>query len=230
MDTNGNQVLPEAWRRRLVLPAYSLAEAARYTKAHPSTISSWFNRDTTLGPALAGRQKGKPLSYLQLVEVAFVVTARRLDIGLGEIRNTRNYFRQQFHSEFPFATYRFQTEGYYLLVDFLEVDPNAERERFILGGMSGQLAWARLLGERFLEFEYEDDLAIIWHVAGPNSPVRIDPRMNFGAPTVHGIPTWAVKGRYEAGEWGEEIQEDFNLESSEVAAALDFEGVQLRVA
>ena len=230
MSTNGNQVLPGAWRRRLVLPAYTLAEAGRYARSHPSTISSWFNRDTSLGPALAGRQKGRPLSYLQLVEVAFVATARQLPISLGEIRNTRNFFRQQFQAEFPFATHRFQTEGHFLLVDFLEVEPDAERERFILGGRGGQLAWAPLLGERFLEFEYEDDLAVIWHVAGRSSPVRIDPRMNFGAPTVRGIPTWVVKGRYEAGEVVEEIQNDFNLEPSEVLAALDFEGVMLRAA
>ena len=231
MVTNGgDQVLSETWRRRLVLPAYTLADAGQYTKSHTSTISSWFNRDTSLGPALAGRQKGRPLSYLQLVEVAFVATARQLSISMREIRNTRNYFRQQFQVEFPFATYRFQTEGHLLLVDFMEVEPNAERERFILGGSGGQLAWAPLVGERFREFEYENDLAVIWHVAGPSSPVKIDPRMNFGAPTVHGIPTWAVKGRYEAGEVVEEIQGDFNLESPAVRAALDFEGIQLRAA
>ena len=230
MTTNGNQMQPEAWRRRLLLPAYSIAEVGRYTGAHPSTISSWFNRDSSLGPALVGRQKGRPLSYLQLVEVAFVVTARDLGISLGEIRNTRNYFRQRFHDEFPFARYRFQTEGISLLLDLQEVEPVAEREKFILGGRGGQLAWAPLMGERFLEFEYENDLAIIWHVAGETSPVNIDPRMNFGAPTVRGIPTWAIKGRYEANEDIEDIQDDFALESSAVVAALEFEGIQLRAA
>ena len=166
MTTNGNQVPLNAWRRRLLLPAYSIAEAGRYTGAHPSTISSWFNRDTSLGPALAGRQKGRPLSYLQLVEVAFVATARELGLSLAEIRNTRNYFRQRLQDEFPFARYRFQTEGVSLLLDLQEVEPVVERERFILGGRGGQLAWAGLMGQRFLEFEYENDLAIIWHVAG----------------------------------------------------------------
>lgn len=230
MSSDGKKYPLEAWRRRLVLPAYTLTEAARYTQGHASTVSSWFNRDTSLGPALVGRQKGNPLSYLQLVEVAFVVTVWNLDITLGEIRNTRNYFRQRFNAEFPFATLRFQSEGYNLLLDLQQVEPSGERERFLLGGKGGQLAWSPLLGERFLEFEYENDLAVIWHVAGPRSPVKIDPRMNFGAPTVNGIPTWAVKGRYEAGEVVEEIQEDFNLESAEVVAALEFEGMQLRAA
>lgn len=220
-----------AWRRRLFLPAYTIAEAARYTKAHPSTISSWFNRKSSLGPALVGRDKGKPLSYLQLVEVAFVVTARQgLGISLKEIRNTRNYFRQRFNVEFPFATLRFQTEGVHILLDLQEVDPSEERGRFILGGQAGQLAWAPMMGERFREFDYDNDLAIVWHVAGRDSPVRIDPRINFGAPTVRGIATWAIRGRYEAGEDIEDITDDFGLEPHEVVAALNFEGVQLRAA
>ena len=228
MSTNGS--LPEPWRRRLFLPSYSLADAAKYTNSHPATISSWFNRDTILGPALAGRQKGHPLSYLQMVEVAFVVTARRRGITLGEMRLNRNFFRQQFNVEFPFATFRFKHDGPRLLLDLQEVEPSAGLQKLILGGKAGQLAWEPHFEARFLEFEYEGDLAIIWHVGGLDSPVRIDPRRNFGAPTVNGIPTWAVKGRYESGEEIEEVQDNFSLESSEVVAALTFEGVQLRAA
>ena len=216
-----------SWRRRLVLPAYSVADAARYTKAHPSTISSWFNRGGRLGPALVGRQKGRPLSYLELVEVAFVKTARELGLRLSEIRDNRNYFRQRFNTEYPFATYRFQTDGHRLLVDLQEVDTSAARGKLL---RRGQLAWAELMEARFLEFEYEDDLAIIWKLAGEESPVRIDPRMNFGAPTVRGIPTWAIKGRYVAGEEVEDIQDNFSLDPSEIIAALDFEGMELRAA
>jgi uncharacterized protein (DUF433 family) len=225
MTINGER--SNAWRRRLYLPAYTIAEAARYADSPPSTISSWFNRDSSFGPALAGREKATPLSYLQLVEVAFVVTARKLGISLGEIRTTRNFYRQRFNTEYPFATYRFQTEGLYLLLDLQQIMPSEERGKFIIGSRSGQLAWADLMGKRFLEFEYLGDLAIIWYVAGRDSPVRIDPRVNFGAPTVRGIPTWAIKGRREAGEGIDEIQEDFNLEHSEVVAALNFEGTPL---
>lgn len=225
MSTNGQS--HSNWKRRLVLPAYSVAEAARYTRVHVSTISSWFNRGGRLGPALAGRQKGRPLSYLELVEVAFVRTARDLGLRLSEIRNTRNYFRQVLSHEFPFSTLRFQTDGRRLLVDLQEIDPSAERGRLL---RQGRLAWAELMEARFLEFKYENDVAITWKVAGDTSPVRIDPRMNFGAPTVRGIPTWAIRGRYVAGEGIEDIQDDFNLESVEVDAALTFEEVVLRAA
>ena len=34
--------------------------------------------------------------------------------------------------------------------------------------------------DRLAEFDYEHDLALIWHIAGRKSPVRIDPRFHSG--------------------------------------------------
>ena len=42
---------------------------------------------------------------------------------------------------------------------------------------------------------------------------------------VRGIPTWILKGRWIAGETVADIEEDFNLEESEIRDALEFEGV-----
>ena len=60
-----------------------------------------------------------------------------------------------------------------------------------------------------------------------NQPVSIDPRISFGAPIVKGVPTWAIKGRYEAGEGIGDICEDFDLKREEVCHGLDFEGIQI---
>jgi uncharacterized protein (DUF433 family) len=79
---------------------------------------------------------------------------------------------------------------------------------------------------KFTEFEYQNGLAVKWHVGGRNSHVLIDPRVSFGAPTVGGIATWALKGRWEAGESIEDIADDFGLEPAEVGHALKFEGVR----
>ncbi len=55
--------------RRLYLPAYQVSEAARYVGVHPSTVSSWHYRDK---PILPGRTRRRSLSYLELIEIAFV--------------------------------------------------------------------------------------------------------------------------------------------------------------
>ncbi len=220
----------EPWRRRLYLPAYSVSEAARYAHTKPGTVSYWHYRGGRLGPALPGRERRRPLSYLELVEVAFLSVFRSFGVPLQRIRRAREYVAKTFSFDYPFARYRFMTEGYHVLLDLEEVEPNRKEASLIVTDAGGQLGWAEAMGHRFMEFDYEDggeELAIRWHVAGRTSPVIIDPKISFGAPTVNGIPTWAVKGRYNAGESVIDIQDDFGLEEDEVAAGLAFEGVPL---
>lgn len=92
---------------------------------------------------------------------------------------------------------------------------------------SGQIAWQEMVGERFAQFTYEYGLALIWHVRGRESPIIIDPRIAFGAPTVSGIPTWVIKGRWLAGEHLDDIKDDFHLTTSDIIKALEFEDIQV---
>jgi len=79
-----------------------------------------------------------------------------------------------------------------------------------------------------LEFDYEDGgVAVKWHLAGRQSLVLIDPRVAFGAPTVSGIPTWILKGRYQAGESIEDIKDDFRIDDTAIKDAWNFEGIKL---
>jgi len=180
----------------------------------------------TVGPALAGRERNVPLSYLQLVEVAFVSRFRRLGVPLQKIRKARDYFAKRFEAEYPFAQLRVKTDGHHVLMEMLEIEPDSDIEKLIVGDRDGQLAWRDVVAERFLEFDYEEELALVWHVDGRHSPILIDPRVLFGAPQIRGVPTWAVRGRRLAGEPPEEIAEDFGLDVTEVETALGFEGLQ----
>ena len=100
-------------------------------------------------------------------------------------------------------------------------------EGIIVADEAGQLAWDELMGEQFAQFDYELDLALTWHPAGRDSAVKIDPRIAFGEPIVEGIPTHVIKGRWDARETLEEIQEDYEISFQAVADALLFEGVSL---
>lgn len=220
--------LPEhqAWRRRLFLPAYTILDAARYAGTHPQTVAYWHYRGGSLGPALPGTERRKPLSYLELVEIAFVATFRALGVSLQRIRRAREYLQLNFKKEYPFAQLSLKTEGHHVLMDMLEIEPDVQIQALIIADAHGQTAWQSMVADRFAEFDYEEGgLAITWHVAGRESPVVIDPRISFGAPTIRGIPTWALKGRWEAGESKDDIEDDFLLEPPEVEAALRFEGI-----
>lgn len=218
--------LTESWRRRLFIPAYTVADAARYANAYPQTVAYW-HKGGRPGPTLPGKRPGVRLSYMQLAEVAFVATFRKLGVTLPRLRKAREYLAQTFNSEFPFAEYRLRTEGVHVLLDLEEVEGDSEIPRLIIADKDGQMAWERMVEDRFMEFDYEHDLAVRWHVAGRGSPIIIDPRVSFGAPTIHGIATWAIKGRALAGESVPDIGRDFHLSEKEVNEALTFEGIQL---
>lgn len=217
----------EPWYRRLYLPAYTVVDAARYAGIHPQTIRYWHYRGGSYGPALPGKERGRPLSYLQLVEVAFVATFRKLGVTLRNIRRSREYVAQLTGSEFPFAEYRFQIEGKHMLLQLQDIEPNNKTGHLVITDKSGQLIWNPRVQERFAQFEYESGLALRWRPASQAPLVVIDPRVSFGAPTVHGIPTWVIRGRSKAGEAIQEIQQDFGLEEEHVLQALSFEEVQV---
>ena len=219
------------WFRRLYLPTYRLSDAARYAGTSAQTIANWHYRELPNSgfPALPGREHGKPLSYLELIEIAVVTTFRKFNVPLGNIAKTRFYMAQMFNSEFPFAEYRFKTDGYHLLMDLAEVEPISPTDDLIVADAGGQLGWNAMMVDRLLEFDYDlqYELALQWFAAGRQSEVIIDPRVSYGAPMVKGIPTWVLKGRWIAGESIADIQEDFNLGEKDIADGLRFEGVKV---
>ena len=220
----------DLWRKRLTLPTYTVAEVGRYAQAKPQTVGSWFRGGATHGPALSGRKAGERLNYFEAVEVAFVAAFRSYGVRLRNLREARAYFQVLLQTEYPFGTQQFFTEGTRILREWGARQELADFTEVVIGDEHGQLAWTGLLGEKFHTFDYEHGLALRWHVAGRNSPVQIDPRISFGAPSVHGIPTWAIRGRMLAGESVAEIGDDFGLEEHEVIAGLEFEDLKLRAA
>ena len=143
---------------------------------------------------------------------------------MPRIRAARAYAVRMLHSEHPFAEYSFKEEGKHLWLDSTQID--VKPGTAVSADQGGQMAWECVIG-RLKEFEYEkpDGIVLKWHVAGPGSPIVIDPRISFGAPAVKGTPTWIIKGRFDAGESDTDIAEDFGMKKEEVREALKFEGV-----
>jgi len=214
----------EPWRRRLYLPTYRISEVARYVHESPQAIANWYYRETQTGVTLPGKEHGKSLSYLQLIELAVVSIFRKLGVSLTSIRKARQYLAQNFNSEYPFAEYKFKTEGFHVLLDLSQFELD-EDMKLVVADRGGQLAWEQVMEDRLLEFDYEYELVLKWHLAGRQSLVVIDPRVAFGAPTVSGLPTWILKGRFNAGESINDIKEDFNISENAIIDGLKFEGV-----
>ncbi|MDB5819081.1 MAG: hypothetical protein JWQ11_2721 [Rhizobacter sp.] len=214
-----------AWKRRLFLPAYAVKEAARYAKVTPQTLLNWQKASPASMAAVARRAKGDSLSYMQLVEVAFVASLRAAGVKLIDIRNARDYMSSKLKAEFPFAEHRFKTDGQDILMELPEFESGASKGKLVKVNRGGQLAWAEIVERKFEEFDYQKGLAIRWKVGGSESPIQIDPRVSFGAPAVAGIATWAIAGRAQCGESLDDIADDFSITVAEVEDALKFEGM-----
>lgn len=225
MATLISQGSAQPWRRRMYLPNYQIGEAARYAQISPQTVAAWHRANEK--PTLSLKEQRAALSYMQLIEVAVVAAFRRGGILLKDIRAAREYASQVLRKEFPFSEYHFKTDGKNLLIDYEQVAGKKKGEgKLLVANRRGQLAWRAIIGT-LNEFEYGDGIAVRWHVAGKSSPVVIDPRIAFGAPTVAGTPTWIIKGRHDAGESDGDISEDFGISKSEVQKALEFEAAAL---
>jgi uncharacterized protein (DUF433 family) len=217
----------EPWRRRLVLPMYQIREAARYADVSPKTVAAWHKAEDRSRLTLSQKSLRDALSYLQLIEVAVVAAFRKWGLPLRRIQDAREYVSRELQTEFPFAAYRFKTDGKSLLMDYQQIEGKKGKGKLLDATAKGQFAWDAIVGRRLMEFDYEGHgMAIRWHVAGVGSPIVIDPQIAFGAPTVGGTPTWVVRERWEAGESIDDIAEDFGLKKPDVVQGLEFEGVK----
>jgi uncharacterized protein (DUF433 family) len=217
------------WQERLHVPAYRVVEAARYARTTPQTVANWQKLRGNSHGAIGPRDKGASLSYLQLIELGVVAAMRNAGISLPKVRQAREYLAQEFNSKFPFAEYRFKTDGKNLFVSYDQIMDAKDKDKLLSINKRGQLAWKEILDQRLREFEYDDDLGKVlrWKVGGIASPVRVDPRISFGAPHVNGTPTWVLRERWKSGESLADIADDFDLKVDDVAAALRFEGVEV---
>ena len=217
------------WMERLNLPAYRPGLAAKCAQISTQSVAYW--RRGAAGrprPVLASTRTDTLLSYLELIELAFVASMRQMGIPFAKIRRTREYAQKELGSEHPFSEYAWKTNGMHLLLGLHEVDPSLDVDRLIIGDSYGQLTWHGLVDDRFTEFDYENDFVVRWHPRGKTNSVIIDPRIRFGAPNAGGVLTGIIKDRYDAGETLSDLVDDFQLEEQLLRDALAFEGTWLQ--
>jgi uncharacterized protein (DUF433 family) len=216
------------WRERLTAPAYRVGEAARYARTTVQTIGNWQRAPGNRRGVITQRRPRIAISYLQLIEVGVVAAMRKSGVTLPRIRQAREYLCEEFNSQFPFAEYRFKTDGKTLFMDYDQIVAR-DKDKLLALNEQGQLAWNEILSGLLQEFEYDPDIGTVlrWKVDGVDSPVRLDPRVAFGAPQVNGIATWVLRERWRSGEGLSDIADDYELEPTLVSSALRFEGIEV---
>ena len=220
------------------MPAYGLADAARYLALPVATLRSWIKG--YYYPIKTGKKLFKPilslpepeghlLSYTNLVE-AFVLSSlrRQHKIDLYKIRTAIKALQTEFGSQHPLAEHRFETNGIDIFIQ--------RYGQLIDVGRDGQLAMRQLLQDHLKRVEH-DPLGraarlypfVRLHGSAQPRNIVINPYVSFGKPVIAGtgLPTRVVAERYKAGDSIPQIARDYGRQEEEIDDAIRYE---LRVA
>lgn len=217
------------------LPAYTLADAARYLHVPAATLGTWFKGRNYPrkrgGPGESKRliipadPSGARISFFNVVE-AHVLRALRTEHGIP---------LHAVRAALDFAETRLGIEHVLLSDSLLTGWGEVFLERYgnlISLSRSGQIAMRQML-EIYLRRVKRDDRNIPVRLfpflrqttASSSESVVLDPRVSFGRPIVagSGIRTSTIVSRIDAGETVEHLAHDYGLTAEQINDALLFE-------
>lgn len=231
---------PYRGRDPRTIPAYPLADAARYLHIPERTIQNWAY-GYPYATKTAGRRRTAPLieaeagasydfSFFNLIELHVLAGLRREHhLQMPTIRRAIDYLRREIGSPRPLIDEQMETDGVDIFVTKLGALINASR--------SGQLALKRVLQEHLKRID-RDAHGIAERLFPFTRPrvasreaaqltsqprvVAIDPAVAFGRPVIAGsrVPTAEVFERFIAGESPEMLAADFGRRVEEVYEAI----------
>lgn len=214
------------------LPAYTVAEAARYLGVSESTLRSSFagmsyshrgearRFHAVIRPAAA---KPLSLSFSNLVE-AYVLTAirRTHHVGLPTIRKGLQFLKEKFDSKRPLLEEQFATHGAELFIERLEKIINLSKH--------GQVEMAELIRVYLARVERDPrGLPIKLYPFIRSQPaadqprsVVIDARISFGRPVIAGtgIPTAVLAEQFKANDHPRVLAKEYGVEEEAVWDAI----------
>ena len=209
---------------------YAEAEAAEILRVPQATLHWWLEggkrRSKVYPPVIRPQPTGaKTLTWAEFVEAALLRQYRReLDVRLGELRRFIEALRESEGVPYPLAHYRpWVGEGKRLLLE-LQQASNLPGELWLVAPASDQVVLTEPAAAFLKRVEWRDNLPIAWRPHEDEaSPVRCQPTIRFGRPSIRGISTEAIAEHLEAGEGDEEVAEQFSLSLDEIRWAQAFE-------
>lgn len=213
---------------------YSFPEAGRVISVKPSVLRRWA-REFTYRDEIAVRQHapvisrhfGKTsdtLTFLELIELLFIRAFRSEGVSMQAIRKAAERAAIQFHTDYPFAVKRFDTDGKHIFATLREETSDLE---LIEELGKGQFAFDHIK-PLFRKIDYDSGLdALSYWPLGHNGRVVLNPHRAFGKPIDNetGIPTEVLYGAMQA-EGGQEpaaVADMFEIPIEAVNAAIHYE-------
>lgn len=207
---------------------YTEAEAARLLRVAQGTLHYWLEggqRDHKYYmPIVRAVPTGERIvTWGEFVEAALLRTYRQdHKVPMVQLRLFIQTLREQNGDvPYPLAHHRPWVDGRDLLFHAQET-ADVPPDFWLVSNNQGLFT---PVSERFVrKIQWDDGVAGAYRPSeDPDSPVRIDPRIRFGAPSIRGTSTAALADQVESGSPVDEVAEDFDLSPTEVQWAVDFE-------
>jgi uncharacterized protein (DUF433 family) len=211
-----------------VLPAYRLAEAARYLHANAATLRAWLHgRGYKVGEkqrwsaaVLASEcGKGEPISFLDLVEAHVLLSIRRgYSIPMNRFRTAMEYLREAGGDLHFLAHHNFYHDRRNL---FIKV-----QDKLISLSERGQLVEKGIIAEGLRQLDYgADGYAARFYprfAEEQQKVIMLDPGVNFGRPCLAklGVGTEAIAERFRAGEKIAALAQDYGARAEDIEEAI----------
>jgi uncharacterized protein (DUF433 family) len=216
------------------VPAYPIAEAARYLRLPPTTLRAWVRGWTYTKRSGSGHsppliilpdRKRSELSFSNLVE-AHVLRALRTvhDVDVKDVRTAIAFAEREFNIKRLLLSHELLAGAGELFLDTYG--------ELISLSQSGQLAMRKVL-EHYLQRVERDEKKLPVRLyptlrddaVDARRVIAIDARIAFGRPVIisRGIETASIAQRIDANESVEEVADDYGLTASEVEEAVIYE-------
>jgi uncharacterized protein (DUF433 family) len=211
---------------------YSEAEAARLLRVPPSTLHYWLEggirRGKTYKPVIRVEPSGgRTVTWAEFVEAGLLREYRRTHkVPMTELRAFIDLLREHFGVPYPLAHRRPYIVGKELVLAAQE-QAGLDPEFCLVAAVSGQLLLTPASEAFVRRVTWDDDIATGWR-PDPNeeSPVRIEPDVRFGRPSITGVSTGTIWEQDEDGAEVDEIADVYRLEVADVRWALAYENSQ----
>jgi uncharacterized protein (DUF433 family) len=211
---------------------YSIPEASRLTGVSKGRIGRWLRgyhsglRGRNYPPLWSSQlpciENTVALGFLDLIEIKWVNAFLKAGVSWSTIHKVREKAQELYtDTAHPFCTKQFVTDGRQILRDLFEETGEESLHEIA----TDQIVFAEITKPFLKELDFEDGEFLRWWPLGKDRPIVVDPRKNFGQPTIakEGIPTQNLARSYKANGSFEEVARWYETSAEFVKEAVDYE-------
>jgi uncharacterized protein (DUF433 family) len=211
---------------------YTVPEAARLTRISTGKIRRWpkgysfksgeriHHSDAVWQGELTPIENKLALSFRDLLELRFVDAFIRAGVSWRTMGRAHARAQEELKTTHPFCSNRIFTDGRSILLRQGEEDS----DQALINLANNQAEFARIVEEFEEELEFSGS-DIIWYPLGKDRQIVIDPKRNFGQPTVtkSGVPAATLARSVKANSSQEIVARWYEVHPDEVRDAVEFE-------